>query len=204
LELSRNSEQTEKLTQYLVYLIERSHITSRLTQPSVKVFASFSKAMITATGRLDILRQCTLEDEDERRMPSWVPDLTTVKYTNEMTYDASFNALGDIPANFQFIQDDRGLFVLGVRIDTVDGLECTFWDLVGNESSISQSSSTSTSYDTGQAVKKALYRSLVATKKQGVGDRDSDHWEQFPAVPPFAPLWYVENLREHLKSVRSF
>jgi hypothetical protein len=209
LDLSRNSEQTDLKDKLyaMLGLLDREvahHITPDYNLPPWKVFASFPKAMITATGRLDILRQCTLEDEDDPSMPSWVPDLTTVMYTNDITYDASFNACGDIPANFQFVQDDRGLFVLGYRIDAVDGLGCTFWDMVGNESSISQSSSTSITYDTEQAVKKALYRSLVAAEKEDVGNADSDNWEQLLAMPPSAPIWYDENLRKHLESVRSF
>jgi hypothetical protein len=179
LDLSRNSEQTDlKDKLYAILgLLDRDivrHITPDYDLPLWKVFTSFPKAMITATGHLDILRQCILEDEDDRTVPSWVPDLTTIIHTNDISTIATFNACGDIPASFQFIQDDRGLVVLGFRIDAVDGLGCTFWDAIGSKSLTTQPSTISTAYDTEQAVRKALYRSLVAAEKEEVGIYDLD------------------------------
>jgi hypothetical protein len=188
LDLSRTSEQTDlKDKLYAILgLLDRDivrHITPDYDLPLWKVFTSLPKAMITATGRLDILRQCTLEDENDRTVPSWVPDLTTIIHTNDISTNAAFNASGETPAIFQFIQDDRGLVVLGFRIDAVDGLGCTSWDTIGSESSITQPSTNSAAYDTERAVRKALYRSLIAAEKEEAGMGYLDSWERFFGIP---------------------
>ncbi len=208
-DLSRTSEQTDlKDKLYAILgLLDRDivkHITPDYELPLWKVFASFPKAMITATDRLDILRQCILGDTDDPSMPSWVPDLTTVIHTNDISNIVTFNASGDTPAIFQFINDDRGLIVAGFRIDAIDGLGCTFWDIIGSQSSITPPSTVSNAYDTEYAARKALYRSLIMAGKEEVEDGESTDWEQLLDIPSSVPSWYNEKLQKKHESIREF
>jgi len=208
LDLSRTSEQTDLKDKLyaILCLLDRNiacHITPNYELPLWKVFTSFPKAMITASGRLEILRQCSFEDLDDREVPSWVPNLTTIVHSNDMSLTAIYNACGNIPARFQFLQDDRGLQVIGFRIDSVDGLGCAFWDTIDSQSSITPPSAVANAYATEQAVRKALYRSLVAAGKEETGTDDSA-WEQLLNLPASPPSWYDGDTKRDLESIHEF
>lgn len=133
--------------------------------PVLDVFAAFAKDWISGTNSLEILGHC-----DARNMPSWSPDWTIPSFRCVCSaLEPRYHASGDSAAEVQFSADGNRLTCKGLKIDTVDGLSISFLldeerSPLERKNSMFQSANRSNAYGNEDALKDALWKTLVGTR----------------------------------------
>ena len=86
-----------------------------------EVFTNFAKAVITSTGKLNLLVMSRVGGKVRLGLPTWVPDWTiTPVVTSEMTTEVAFDACRGKKMQVSF--SENRLVCQGFIIDEVDGL----------------------------------------------------------------------------------
>jgi len=88
-----------------------------------QVYTDFMESVINATKRLDNL--AFIGVSAEQGWPSWVVDWRKPVQRHYMPFMKSYQASGDVPAKFRFIEKEKNRTYLacsGFHVDTVDGI----------------------------------------------------------------------------------
>lgn len=145
-----------------------SHISKDIkpdyTLTTLQVYAAFVKTIFSVEFSTNILRQGNaLNDEN---WPSWVFNLMRPRVAHRLK---EYTACG-YHSNARISWSSRLLTAPCVKVDEVDGLSCRFWDEAGTELNPPEppvegkSRCTKKIYKSLEAIKEALWRTLVGDK----------------------------------------
>ena len=145
------------MNEFLANLIKPDY-----TDTVLNVYRSFTLATIEATGSLDIIRH-TVPTADST-IPSWIPNLTVAPETSALTLgENSFATSGSSLASIQTLPDGRLLSCQGFIIDRFDGMG-TMWAKDWSPDSVVPTKGTADPYGTFEAVRDAIWKSLIANR----------------------------------------
>ena len=128
---SRNAKQTEDKAKIYALLGLIDPVIQSLTVPDYSApilegFREFSRAVIKATRRLDIIWQRPSTKVSANDHP-WVADWTTATRDFEVGFfrgNESFYAAADTKHRYETGDKENHLTCRGIKIDTIDGLGC--------------------------------------------------------------------------------
>ena len=160
----------------------QAHIQPDYKHSILCVYSNFTKTVINTTGKLDIICQSRVDVSQSSEFPSWIPDWRCdVGVSHELHLWTPFEACGTSSAIVQF-KDQGRLSCKGFKIDIVDGIGCTCWNLDSPYHDIVQPSQTQNPYDGIQAVEAALWRTLTANR-DGWGEVAPDWFSNLITIP---------------------
>ncbi|KAL8716834.1 MAG: hypothetical protein Q9225_005867 [Loekoesia sp. 1 TL-2023] len=155
------------------------------TAPLLDVYRSFALATVKETGSLDIIRH-TAGPTPDSTMPTWVPDLRVAPHSAALTLgETSFNASGLSRASIQTFPDLGLLSCKGFIVDRFDGLGC-LWAKRWNPDSVIQTQGDANPYGSFEAVREAIWISLVACHSLPNEKLDDADYSSLLAVPALA------------------
>ncbi|MCJ1238485.1 hypothetical protein MMC14_006474 [Varicellaria rhodocarpa] len=160
----------------------QAHIQPDYNSSILGVYSNFAKTVINTTGNLDIICQSRVDVSQSSEFPSWIPGWRgDVEVSHELHLLTPFEACGTSGAVVHF-KDQGRLLCKGFKVDFVDGIGCTCWNLDSSYHDIVQPSQTHNPYDGVQAVETALWRTLTANR-DGWGEVAPDWFSNLIKIP---------------------
>lgn len=160
------------------------------------VFSSLVKAMVTATGKLDIFGHCSENSPLVTR--TWTPDWTVGVQKNYIfgidSMDFSFHASANRLCKVSFSDPFKTMTVSGIvwgKIATSEVLKCAVWSFGGHSPytpAIWRQIIRLASYGSPEATKLALLRTILTATTYYIGDRGMSR-EKFFSRPEVQTLY---------------
>jgi hypothetical protein len=157
-----------------------------------QVLISFTKAVITFTNSLEILRRASAPVaqsymlHNNLSLPSWVEDLTyddglPDQGITGMKLPDMYSAGGNTPFNIRFSDQDTVFSCQGIVLDSIDGMGVPFSTREANpgDRPIARPSQIQKAYFSEAAIRDALWRTLVGNRSvaANTGSMPPDTWK---------------------------
>jgi hypothetical protein len=198
LSLSKSAQQSDMRDKvYGILGMVDPGITSKIEpdyQSSVpQVLIAFTKAVITSTNSLELLRRARPSVaqsyilHNNLCLPSWVEDLTCDDVLQNMDatgtkYPDMYSAGGKTPFNIRFSDQDTAFSCQGIVLDSIDGMGVPTSTREANppNRTIARPSQIQNAYFSEAATGDALWRTLVGNRNNrvGTGSMPPDTWKE--------------------------
>jgi hypothetical protein len=126
------------------------------------VYRDFVKSTIKVNGSLDVIRHSYPTTRKE--LPSWVPDWTVERTGAPLTFgNTTFATSRSSAAEVHYLDNDKLLSCKGFKFDTFDGMGCS-GNGTPDPKTILPSKGSANPYGSIEAIREAIWRSLVANR----------------------------------------
>lgn len=170
-------------------------ITPNLAATTLEVYADFTRAIMKATKRLNILQTCRI-NYVQVKFPTWAPDLEADIGDHVFGIQRRILAGTDVDVEVVFSRDKCLLHTKGYILDTIDHLTPPQWPLspLSSEHLVEAQVISSSSVNSRETVKTIFWQTLTG----GHSERPSEVHSRILNLPWPESYESVEHLAGHL------